>query len=184
MRVLTSIGAVAGFALLASPIVAMALRNWEVELSGLSYLPPIFAGLFGGVITVVNEAGYAARIKRGDFENPVRATAHDNRLFRIDRLWLWTSLVAWLVIAAYMWWELNITWKLHGVERLGPTFLCLLWGGILMLYFVGIPFRIVLNLIFKERRRQRLLETIMCVIAFTTLTSVFVMAVRSYPSDW
>jgi hypothetical protein len=69
MRVLAIIGAVTGFALLASPIMAMVLRSWKIELSGLSYLLPILAGLLGGVVAVVYEAGVTARSKHGDFEN-------------------------------------------------------------------------------------------------------------------
>ena len=63
------IGAVAGFALLASPIMAMALHNWKIELSGLAYLLPVCAGLFGGVLAVVNEVGLTTRSEHRDSEN-------------------------------------------------------------------------------------------------------------------
>ena len=69
MKRLAVIGAVAGFALLASPIAAMALHNWKIELSGLAYLMPVCAGLFGGVLAVVNEVGRTTRSAHRDIEN-------------------------------------------------------------------------------------------------------------------
>ena len=101
----------------------------------------------------------------------------------IDRLWLWISIIVWLLATGWLlftWWcrepTLNVLF--------GAIPVCLLWGGILTLYFVGIPLRIALNLIFRDRRRQRLLETVMCVVAFVTLTSLFFLAIRFYPRDW
>jgi hypothetical protein len=177
MKALTIVGLVAGFALLASLGVTAVLRNGNVELPpGLFYLPPLLAGLLGGVIAIVHEVGFAARFQRGDFEPPSKAAASDRRLPRIDRLWFWTIFAAWNAITAYLWSEL----KQRDTEGMVATFFSLTGGIILTLYIVGIPLRIVQNLIFKERRRQRLLETMMCIIAFIIMTSVFVMAVRSY----
>jgi hypothetical protein len=108
---------------------------------------------------------------------------HDNRIMKINRVWLWVSLVTWLLAAGLL---------LLALLRREPTLdvffgmlpFCLLWGGIMMLYFVGIPLRIALNLICKERRQQRLWETVMCVIAFLTLSLVFLMGVLYFPPDW
>ena len=108
---------------------------------------------------------------------------HDDQIVKIDRLWLRVSLVAWLSATGWLvltCWRQEPTWEV----LFGVLPICLIWGSVLMLYFVGIPLRIVLNLIFKERRRQRLGETVMCFVAFLTITLVFVLAVRTYPPGW
>jgi len=184
VRMLKRSFVVAGCVMLASPFVVMALRNWGVELPDLPYTPPILAGLLGGVIVLVYEAGVAARPKAdADSENHTKVIIHDSRILEINRRWLWVSLVAWFLAAGL----LSLSW-LRQEPTLDVFFgtlpFCLLWGGIMMLYFVGIPLRIALNLIIKERRRERLWETVMCVIAFLTLTLVFVLGVLSFPPDW
>jgi NADH:ubiquinone oxidoreductase subunit 6 (subunit J) len=183
-EMLKSIAIVAGCAMLASPFVLAALRNWGMEPPDLSYIPPILAGLLGGVIALVYEAGVKVRSKADvDSENHTRVTIHDNRLVTIDRLWLWVSLVAWLPAAGlflWPWWH-ELGGRLD--EFFGMVFVCLLWGGILMLYFVGIPLCIALNLIFKERRRQRLWETVTCVIAFLSLSLAYYLMAHIYPPE-
>ena len=99
---------------------------------------------------------------------------------KIDRFWLRVYVVAWILIATFLafnWWLQG-----HGLDELFGLFaLCSAWGGLVTLYLVGIPLRIALNLIFKERRRQRLWETVMCAIAFLTMSTIAYLVIRVYP---
>jgi hypothetical protein len=185
VRILKNFAIVAGCAMLAIPIVAAAIRNWGMELPDLPhvpYMPSILAGLVGGVIVLAHEAGAAARSKANvDSGNHTSVTIRDNRNLKIDRFWSRVSFVAWLLAAGLLlvpWWRregggLDVFFTM--------AFACLLWGEVVMLYFVGIPLRIALNLIFKERRRQRLWETVMCVVAFLIMSVVAYMVIWVYP---
>ena len=63
LRALKITALVAGFAILASPIVAAAFRDWDIKLLGLSFMLPILAGLLGGVIVLLYESGVAVQVK-------------------------------------------------------------------------------------------------------------------------
>jgi hypothetical protein len=101
---------------------------------------------------------------------------------KTDRLWLWLALTVWIAMAVCLWWRINVSW--NWADWFGPIFLGLLWGGLGMLYFVGIPLRIILNLVVKERQRERLRETIMCIIAFLSMTLIFFLAILNCPPGW
>ena len=94
---------------------------------------------------------------------------------KIDRLWFLISMAAWIAILPYA--VRRQDWQLTGKNELvvlGSVFVvCVLKAGFLMLYFVGIPSRIALNLALKERRRNRLWETVTCVVAFVSMSLVF-----------
>lgn len=105
----------------------------------------------------------------------------DNRISRIDCLWQRVSLVVWLIATCLF----LLPWYCREGGGLG-VFLgmltaCLTWGGIVMLYFVGIPLRVAMNLIFKERRRQRLRETMICVLTFLVMSVLAYMTIWLYP---
>jgi hypothetical protein len=170
VRMLKSIAIVAGCAMIARLVVAVQPRYKGSPEP--SYMPVILAALLGGVIVLVY--GVLATRPKADVDSDInaRVTTPDNRIARIDRLWLWVSLVAWGLAAIYVpWWFGEWDLEHYGLaELLTVISIGLLHGGIVMLYFVGIPLRIALNLIFKERRRQRLWETVMCVIAFLSMS--------------
>ena len=77
---------------------------------------------------------------------------HDDQIVKIDRLWLRVSLVAWLLAAGLL--LLRVWWL--GLDVLIGMAPCVICGGIAALYFVGIPFRIAVNLVLKVRRASGL----------------------------
>ena len=169
-------------AAMTSPIVVVGLRNRGIELPGLSYLLPILEGLLGGAIVLLYESGAAAQAKTDvESENRRRATNRDSRSSKIDRFWLWVSLATWLAATIAF---LLSSWLQIGGGVEVPfvlAFPCTLWGGILMLYFVGIPLRVALNLILKERRRKRLWETVMCIVVFVIMSYIAYLVTWVYP---
>ena len=179
LRMLKRIAIVAGCAMLASLFAVMAFRTWSMETPDLPYVPPILAGLLGGVIVLLHETGAKALSKADvDSKNHAKATKHNNRISKIDRLWRRVCFVTWLLAAGLIYWPV-LRWARGKPEDFVLwAFLSLVDGAIVMFYFVGIPLRIALNLIFKERQPQRLWETVMCVIVF------FVMSVVAYMSIW
>lgn len=95
---------------------------------------------------------------------------------RIDRLWLKASIAAWIPVSGvvlliflrkeawYGGWDAALS--VLPFELLVGA----IWGGIITLHFVSIPFRIALNLIVRERRRKYVWETIAGVVAFLCLS--------------
>jgi hypothetical protein len=185
VRILKYVLLIVGVALLAGPFVMMAFRNWGMEPPDLSYLLPLLAGLLGSVILLAYEAGVAVQAKVDvDSGKHPRVPERDNRFSKIDRLWLWVTLAAWLLITSLIllpWWYREG----GGLDLFfGLLSVCLLWGGFAAFCLIGIPLRIVLNLIFKERRRQRFLETVMCIVAFLTMSWILIAFILTYPPDW
>jgi hypothetical protein len=103
-------------------------------------------------------------------------------------------LVVWIALTAYFagfsaYWGVWAGWDLarDGLAEVAiraalGVFVCAFHAGMWMLYFVGIPSRVALNVIFKERRRQRFGETVMCVVAFLSLSLAFLMGIL-YPPE-
>ncbi len=81
LRMLKRIAIVAGCAMLASLFAVMAFRTWSMETPDLPYVPPILAGLLGGVIVLLHETGAKALSKADvDSKNHAKATKHNNRI--------------------------------------------------------------------------------------------------------
>jgi hypothetical protein len=182
VRTVERIVVAAALIALTSPFWVTALRNHGVELPDLHFMPPVLVGSLGGAIVLLYEAGVAAQRKEGaDSESCRRSTGHDRRRLKGDRLWSWVSLAAWLYATGC----LLLPWWLNEGEGVGEFFgmlpLCLIGGGWVMLYFVGIPLRVGLNLAVGERRRARLWETLMCVVAFVVMSIVAYMFIWVYP---
>jgi hypothetical protein len=55
-----------------------------------------------------------------------------------------------------------------------------LWGFVATLYVIGIPSRIVMNLVLGERRRSRWKETAVLLIAFSSLSWALYILVMSH----
>lgn len=114
-----------------------------------------------------------------------RMSLDEKRVAKIDSLWLGICLVAWIPTAGSLMMQHGISLA-HGVTPfmlfglLFESLVDLFWGGIWVMYFVGIPLRILVNMLFRERRRQRLGETLMGLVTFLILSLSAFMAVN-YP---
>ncbi len=92
----------------------------------------------------------------------------------IDKAWLLVTLIAG--VCAITWFFIT-----SDAKQLLPYWIIV--GSLATLYLVAIPLRIVLNLIFWEQQQKRLLETVMCVIAFIALTAL-AMSVKCSFRSW
>jgi hypothetical protein len=104
------------------------------------------------------------------------AGTYERRHHRIERLWLYASLTAWVVISnidllALLAHEFSNDVAPALASPLFPAFAVFAagWGGLITTFSVTIPSRIALNLIVAERRRKRFGETVMCIVTFLIL---------------
>jgi hypothetical protein len=100
----------------------------------------------------------------------------ESRDDKIDRLWLRTSIAAWIPVSGlvflmflrkeawYGGWDAALS-----VLSLG-LLVAAIWGAIMTLHFVSIPLRIALNLIVRQRRRKYVWETVAGALAFLCLS--------------
>lgn len=101
-----------------------------------------------------------------------RMPPQENRVAKIDRLWLWVCLVVWISATGYIV-SRGSEQTVGAVVVTSQVVLGLLAGGIWMLFFVGMSLRIALNLLVTERRRQRVRETVICVVVLLAGGLVF-----------
>ena len=132
--------------------------------------------------------------QRLNMRNPERACGEsddhgkaiqDNRISKTNRLWRRVCFVLWLLMAGWNYLRMLWWWSARGKPEdfVFWAILALVGGGIVTFYLVGIPLRVAPNLIVKERRRPRLGETVMCVIAFLVMTWVFYLGLFKYPPE-
>ena len=101
----------------------------------------------------------------------------------IEKRWLQINIAVWLVIWALLFAEGflhdfrlggNVAWE-FGLLTTGVG------AGIITLFVIGIPMRVAMNLIVKNRRMQCLKETVVCIVAFAILCWVWYTCVKFPP---
>jgi hypothetical protein len=104
-----------------------------------------------------------------------------NQEERTNRRWLIVSLIAWGLISALLFVRMCVV----GLAEVSVMILFApVSGGILTFIAVSLPFRVFQNLTQPERRKARLRETVLCILAFLSLVYMVISAIISYPPDW
>lgn len=98
-----------------------------------------------------------------------------------DRRCLVVSLRAWGLISAILFAR---GCAVSRTEFTLTIFLALVSGGILTVIAVSLPFRVFQNVTQPERRKARLRETVLCILAFLSLAYMLISAIINYPSGW
>ena len=99
-----------------------------------------------------------------------------------NRRWLIVSLLAWGLISALLCVRSYMVWG--KIEVWSEVLIASVVGGPLTLIAVSLPFRIIQNLIQPERRRARIRETVVCILAILAVVNLVYSFVVSYPPDW
>jgi hypothetical protein len=95
----------------------------------------------------------------------------------------WTvSLVAWGLISGLLFARSYRLWGPKEVEMMVTA--SGVFGAIVTLIFVSIPFRVFQNLSQPERRRTRIWESVRYIILFLALVYTLYALIASYPPDW
>jgi hypothetical protein len=101
---------------------------------------------------------------------------------RTNRIWVLVSLLAWYLISALLFVRM---WWLWGLNEVSFQFFCALISGALLTFIVvSLPFRVLQNVTQPERRRTRIRETVLCILAFVALVNLVYSVIVSYPPDW
>jgi hypothetical protein len=99
-----------------------------------------------------------------------------------NRRWLIVSLLAWGLISALLCVRSYMVWG--KIEVWVAVLIAFVLGGPLTFIAVSLPFRIIQNLIRPERRRARIRETVVCILAFLALVNLVYSVIVTYPPDW
>ena len=89
---------------------------------------------------------------------------------KIDLLCVGVSVIAWIPISGAVFLKgLRMGWSAEYSDLPMEVCIAAILGGVITFQLVSLPTRIVLNLILPERRRQRIWETVACIVTFLTL---------------